>query len=646
MKLPLLTEDEIASCCPTRDRDEPYGFGALQTPQGNLPLKLMDVEVELTGLLAHTRLRQTFVNTLGVPLEATYIFPLPDRAAVGRFQLEVGERTVEGVLKERGQARREYQQAVDAGHRAAIAEEDRSGVFTLRVGNILPGEEATVHLTLDGPVHYQDGEATFRFPLVVAPRYIPGAVRGGPAAGSGTALDTDSVPDASRITPPVLLPGVPNPVRLSLRVDLDPAGLPLGEVRSSLHATRRTAQGARQTITLHPGERLNRDFVLRYGIAADERGSSLSFHPDSEGEGTFQLTFVPSRAHAQVATPRDVVFLLDRSGSMEGWKMVAARRATARMIDSLTAHDRFAVLGFDHTVEQPPQQPGLVAGSDRNRYRAVEWLGKLDAAGGTELAQPLTRALALLGGDPTRDRVVVLVTDGQVGNEDQILRTLAPHLSGLRVFSLGIDRAVNAGFLRRLAGISGGYCELVESEDRLDEVMDKVHRRIGTPLLTELSLEGGRGLELELDATVPARLPDLFAGSPITILGRYRGAPGEVTVRGVDAYGGAVAERLRGVRSESPAAHKVWARGRVRDLEDRYVTTSNRALVGEITALSLRHGVLCRFTSFVAVDHAEVANPGGQVHKVTQAVEQPSGWLKEEEPEEDGGLMRSKSSAF
>ncbi|MCA8925640.1 MAG: VWA domain-containing protein [Planctomycetes bacterium] len=626
--LPLLTEDEIARCCPQPSTDdEDYGFGALRTPQGNLPLKLMDVQVKVTGLLAQTHLRQTYVNTLGVPLEATYIFPLPDRAAVSAFTLVVSERTVEGVLKERGAARREYQQAIDTGHRAAIAEEERPGVFTLRVGNVLPGEEASVQLVLDGPVHYADGEATYRFPLVVAPRYIPGGARGGPAAGSGVANDTDAVPDASRITPPVLLPGFPNPVRLTLAVELDPAGLPLGAVRSSLHAVRTQVHEGTQRIELRPGERLNRDFVLHYALAAEARGSSLTFHPDpsATGEGTFHLTLVPPASHAKVATPRDVVFLLDRSGSMGGWKMVAARRATARMIDTLTDHDRFSVLGFDHAIAEPPRLSGLVPATDRNRYRAVEWLGKLEAAGGTELAQPLHRSLQYLQGDETRDRIVVLVTDGQVGNEDQILRTLAPHLAGLRVFTLGIDRAVNAGFLRRLAGLSGGFCELVESEDRLDEVMDQVHRRIGTPLLTDLRLEGV-GLELVPGSMVPARLPDLFAGAPLRILGRYRGTPGKLTVRAFDAAGSEVIEQLAGVACSSSVAHKVWARGRVRDLEDRYVTTSDRSLAGEITALSLRHGVLCRFTSFVAVDRAEVANQTGHVHKVTQAVEQPDGW--------------------
>ena len=273
------------------------------------------------------------MNAFDVPLEATYIFPLPDRAAVTGFRMEVAGRVIEGVLQERAEAREAYEQAIAEGQRAAIAEEDRPGVFNLRVGNLMPGDRAAVELTMCGVLPYAGGEVTFRFPLVVAPRYIPGTPLPGPSAGDGTALDTIAVPDASRISPPVLLPGFASPVRLSL---------------------------------------------------------------------------------------------------------------------------------------------------------------------------------------------VVLITDGQVGNEDQILSTLGRRLKGIRVFTLGIDRAVNEGFLRRLAERGGGTCELVESEARLDEVMQAIHRRIATPLLTGLYLES-KGMAIEPGEVVPSRLPDLFCGSPLLILGRYRG---------------------------------------------------------------------------------------------------------------------------
>ena len=253
------------------------GLGALSTGRGNLPLEAVDVRAAITGLAAGVEVTQGYRNPFDEPLEATYVFPLPDRAAVTGLRMEAADRVIEGVLKERGQARHEYDAAIAAGKRAGIAEEDRPDVFTMRVGNILPGERVTVRLTLDQPLPYEDGAATFRFPLVVAPRYIPGTPLDDAPAGGGSAPDTDAAPDASRISPPVLLPGFPNPVRLSLSVEIDPAGLPLTEIRSALHvvateeaATQEGAEPARTTVRLVPGERLNRDFVLRLGFAATE----------------------------------------------------------------------------------------------------------------------------------------------------------------------------------------------------------------------------------------------------------------------------------------------------------------------------------------------------------------------------------------
>ena len=247
------------------EQDEPEaGLGALATSQGNLPLEAVDVRAAIAGTSASVELTQGFRNPFGVPLEATYIFPLPDRAAVTAMRMEADGHVVEGVLKERSRAREDYDEAIGAGRRAAIAEEDRPDVFTMRVGNIVPGERVTVRLTLAQPLPYADGEVTFRFPLVVAPRYIPGSPLGGVPAGTGVAADTDAVPDASRISPPVLLPGFPNPVRLTVSADIDPAGLPLAGIGCSLHATAEQAAADAHTIVrLRPGERLDRDFVVR-----------------------------------------------------------------------------------------------------------------------------------------------------------------------------------------------------------------------------------------------------------------------------------------------------------------------------------------------------------------------------------------------
>ncbi|MFV2173312.1 VIT domain-containing protein [Actinomadura sp. LOL_016] len=594
------------------------GLGALSTDKGNLPLDSVDVQATITGPVAGIDLTQGFHNPFDVPLEATYIFPLPDRAAVTALRMESADRVVEGTLKEREQARRDYDAAIASGRRAAIAEEDRPDVFTMRVGNIPPGERVTIKLRLNQPLARDSAtESTFRFPLVVAPRYIPGAPLDDDRAGSGTSDDTDAVPDASRISPPVLLPGFPNPVRLSVQVGIDPAGLPLTEIGSALHVVSEETEEGRTTVRLQPGERLNRDFVLRLRYAERE-SASLALTPDDTGdEGTFTLTVLPSEKARP--RPRDVVLILDRSGSMQGWKIVAARRAAARIVDTLRTEDRFAVLSFDHVITRPRGlDPSLCAGTDRNRFRAVEHLASLEARGGTEMLAPLVEGVALLD-DPARDRVLVLITDGQVGNEDQIIARLGPRIRDVRVHTIGIDRAVNAGFLNRLATLGGGHCELVESEDRLDEAMEDLHNRIATPIASKLELSGD--LDIIPGSVAPARLGALFPGVPLVISGRYRGS-GSLSIHGATAEGTAWRQSPDAVHTTDRAATALWARAHLRDLEDRYTVGEN--LEKRVVDTSLRFGVLCRFTAFVAAD-TRVATTGTP-HKVVQPTESPSGW--------------------
>lgn len=656
MTTPVLRLDEqLPTTTPTDDD----AVGTMFCERGWLPLTAVDVDATVSGLAASVIVRQSFVNPLDEAIEATYIHPLPDRAAVTRFAVTIGDRRIDGVLRERGEARATYDQAIADGRRAAIAEEERPDVFTTRVGNLQPGERADVELTLAQPLPWVEGATGFRFPMVVAPRYISGRPIDGVPVGEGTALDTDAVPDASRISPPVLVAGYPNPVRLGLRVTFAD-GLP-GEVRSSLHGTVTDAS----TVALQPGERLDRDVVLRWDVGAEDASTaaatlSADRAPEEttgddaseganerghdgvgglDGDGTFTFTLHPPASTGQ-SRPRDVAIVLDRSGSMGGWKMVAARRAAARLVDSLTPGDRFTVLAFDNVVERPPRLgDGLIEATDRNQWLAVEWLATLDARGGTEMVGPLTEATRLLVADAAeRDAVCLVVTDGQVGNEDQLLASLAPHLGQLSVFTIGIDRAVNAGLLNRLASAGRGRCELVESEDQLDDVLTSVHHRIAPPVLHSVELEADGGTIDDLSGGA-----DCFGGVPLVVRGRFSGPVSALRWSGTDRNGATVSGTVDARAVDDPAAVPLWARSRIRDLEDRYAvisiggrghhpghgaapgTASPDALADEIVALSLRSGVLSRFTAFVAVDRSERVD-SSDPRPVVQPVEQPSGW--------------------
>jgi hypothetical protein len=627
--LPLIEEDSRAGG-PTSGTTAKPGCGELWSATGErLPLKALSVNAHVVGLTATSNIRQRFVNNGTTTIEATYMFPLPPRAGVTDFVAVLAGRKVVGILKERGQARITYEEALAAGHRAAIVEEERPDVFTVRVGNLGPGEEAVVQLVLTGPLEVQDGEATFRFPLVVAPRYTTGSPLSGDQTGSGVELDTDAVPDASRVTPPRLEPADVRP-RLDITVSVECAGLVLSDLRTSLHAcvVEETADG-KMLVKVGPGERADRDFLLRFRVDRSQLATSAVVVDDGrEGtnEGTWAVTVIPPPEVA--GEPRDVVVVLDRSGSMGGWKLVAARRAAGRIVDMLDVGDRFCVLGFDNMVERPNCWAGLVEASDCNRFAAVSWLGSLEARGGTEMAQPLLEAADLLAGSQHgRRAVLVLVTDGQITGEDDLLRSLEPRLGATTIHCVGVDRTVNEGFLDRLARQGRGRFELVESEDRLDQVMAALARTIGRPALSGITISGC-GIDVVERSITPVPAPDAFAGVPCVISGRYRGPLDREATVSVSAVGEKepFSVTLVPLRSTAAAARTIWARAALRDLEDAYASGRGRheRLNDRIVEHSLRFGVLSRFTAFVAVDPDR--SGAETLDEVVQPVEPPSGW--------------------
>ena len=600
------------------------GFGALVTRKGPLPLKAMDVKAKITGLLYDLAVVQTFVNTHAEAIEAIYTFPLPPRAAVSGFSMKVGNHLVIGELKERGAARRGYQQAVADGKRASLAEEDRPNVFTLSVGNLRPGDVAEVTFQLNGILALDGDHAEWRFPLVVAKRYIPGTPLDIEPVGVGVDADTDEVPDASRLNPPVLLPGFPSPVRLGIAVELNPSGLGFLDLCSTLHAvdTESDEGDPVRRIRLAYEERLNRDFVLRFRIPKSTLKCSAVLIPDTEnpvsqreaGDATLMVTLLPPPPDRNQQPAKDVVFVLDRSGSMEGWKITAARRAMARMVDTLGPDDRFGILTFDTEVQSMgPWSEGMLPATDLNRFKAAGFLAKVEAEGGTQMLAPIKMALeALADGKEEREKILFLVTDGQVGNEGRMVKEAQHQHAGCRFQILGIGESANDSLLQRMAAASRGWFLSAESDLVLEGALIEAARSFGRPLVTGLLLTAPG---LFANHIVSSGSLDLYPGTPLILLSRTWSSRAFATVNLEGEADVPFSLRLATHLGASTGIRRVWARWKLRDMEDAQKNAS------DIIAVSLAHGVLCRHTAFLAVDERGPVNPGGFPARLVQPIE-------------------------
>lgn len=624
------------------------GVGVLELlgPQGRVELPLAGVEISATvsSFVAEVTVRQTFKNPHQEALEAEYVFPLAGGCAVSRFELKVAGRVVVGKVEERGEARRQYQQAIAEGKRAALLEQERSDVFTVKVGNLPPGEQAEVLIAYSERLaFFEDGAAELRLPLVVAPRYMAGAELPRAQAGSGVEADTDQVPDASRLSPPRLAEGFDPQVGLKIAVELlREDGEGFDDLSCSQHATRTSAGAGSIKVQLARAERLDRDFVLRWRMGGAEVATGLQLFKAKGEEGYALLTLVPPRREGFLGLPRDVVFVLDRSGSMSGAKMASAARACALLLRTLGPRDRYGVLLFDDRVDWQDGTDGgkrLLAADEAGLEKGEAFLRGVTARGGTELDLAMREALAACarGEEGTRQPIAVLLTDGQIGDESSVLKRLQTSLGGARVFTLGVDSAVNAGFLKRLAASGGGTATFVEPGAALEDALRAVGREIGAPLVTDLELtDVDAGADLATLA--PAVLPDLFEGRASSVFFRAKKA-GSVKVTGRFADGKKFSAKVKAQALAQPALAQLWARAQVVELEDRYRLAAaglparpgdtEEALKAEIVALACAHTLLTRFTAFVAVDQ-EVVNKGGQGRKVVQPVEMPAQWEREQ----------------
>lgn len=605
-----------AAVAPTIEAARECGLGRLCVTRGKrqvqLPLAGVRIAARVADRVAQVTMEQKFHNPFAEALEAVYLFPLPGGAAVSAFELKVGDRTIKGVVKERGEARRTYQEAIQEGRRAALLEQERDDVFTVQVGNLPPGEEVAVRIVYsDRLPFFENGTTQIRLPLVVAPRYVPGQPLPRDPVGDGTEWDTDQVPDASRITPPRLARGFDPKVALAIEVAIEDGAL--DELACSQHAIR-MSDG--KVALARQDELQNRDFILRWRLAGESVKTTLLTTKDGYG----MLSILPPRRDGFLGLARDVVFILDRSGSMEGTKMASAARACSLLLATLGPRDRFAIVAFDTSTEwfggkkfAVADEAGLAAGE--------KFLRGIGARGGTELDPAMNEALDLIdrrAEHAGRVPVIVILTDGQVGNEAAVFKRIQKEGGDARIFTVGIDTAVNEAFLKRIASLGGGTCTCVVPGVALEDALCGIGREIGAPLVVDVRVEGAENL-------APARVPDLFAGRAATVFffSRTKG----VTVTGKYADGKEFKQAVQPREIELDAIGHLWARSRVTDLEDRLRLGEDTK--AEIVALGVLHMLLTRLTAFVVVDEKEIVNKDGQFQKVVQPVHLPDQWDEE-----------------
>ncbi len=630
------------------DSDQTRTFGCFEDAaeparRPALPLAKVAVEADVVERIASVKVTQSFVNLLKEPIEAVYIFPLAGSSAVSKFQMKVGDRTIDGVIKERGEARQEYRQAVSEGKRASILEQERDDVFTAQVGNIMPGEEITVTIIYSERLTYfGSGHTEIRLPLVVAPRYIPGTALNRPAVGDGVELDTNVVPDASRISPPRLAPGFDAKIDLTLTVNLQLSSEDeILDLACSQHAVKSSFKKNGVTVTLaKEKEMLDRDFVLSWKLAQGATSSlglisreAVEINGEKYCYGMVSINPPAKAENETYLAPRDIVFVLDRSGSMHGLKMSSAASALSILLNTLTPRDRFSICAFDDAIEwfsdlRSVDNDQFFPASLKVLEKGQAYLRKIEARGGTEMHGALEAVGKLIQGRRKKKRqaVVVVITDGEIGNDAQIFKFVQTQMADCRIFSVGIDTAVHDSFLKRLANLGGGTCSLVTPGEALESALTHVAREMGVPLITDLQIED------ELTAA-PSKSQDLFEGRPVSIFFRVKHdqLPEKITVCGelqtAQSQTQSYSQVVDLLPTENQALPQLYARARVAELEDliRAVGQDDAGeLQKEIVELALAHGLLTRFTAFLAIDQAVVSD--GDPRLLVQPVSMPDQW--------------------
>ncbi|HUH04576.1 MAG TPA: VIT domain-containing protein [Kofleriaceae bacterium] len=576
-----------------------------------LPLGRTDVRAHVSGHVASVDVAQTYRNPFKETIEALYVFPLPETAAVGEFIMTIGKRRIRGIVRDRDEAQRIYDEARAGGYVAALLTQQRPNVFTQRVANIEPGKRIDVSLTYYHLLPYRDGAYTFVFPTVVGPRYTPPGNRG----GIGAVRRGDEGRSGQPTEVVYSRPGASAPKRFSMTVDVD-AGMTIEALESPNYAIESTRLSAtHHRVTLAGGDSVpNKDYVLRYKVAGDRMKSAFMV---AKGEGDRYFSFIlqpPEDLAERERGPIDLVVVLDKSASMTGGPLRTARRSVAALLGNLEADDRFRVLSFAGDSERAGE---ALLPTRANIHRALADLDAPASARVTRLELAIAAALKvpLSAG---RERVVAVVSDGYAGNEAHILELVRDGAAGSRVLAVGIGTAVNRYLMERLAQLGNGAAVYIDTGDdqQANRAIGALLTRLSHPVLSDISLDFG---SMDIREVFPAQVPDLLVGQPVIVTGKLRGGLGTRvrvtgTVRGqrisYDLYvrPGAVAGRRE--------LANLWARMKIADLSDRVVARTPMLTVSEeLEALARRHGLLSPASAILGIDTTEriTGGPGKTV---------------------------------
>ncbi|HWS56166.1 MAG TPA: VIT and VWA domain-containing protein [Pyrinomonadaceae bacterium] len=627
--LPFNLAPRPASAAGLRTQTDPAEAGGPETPgalravgpggkgRGFCPLKHTDVRAEVSGFVSRVTVTQEFENPFDEKIEAVYIFPLPQAAAVDDMTMKVGDRVVRGKIMRREEAQAAYEAARRGGQVAALLDQERPNVFTQSVANVMPGERVTVRISYVETLRYEGGAYEFTFPTVVGPRYIPKSADAAPAR----------VPDAGRILPPVAGRGERAGHDISIEVSLD-AGVPLDALASPSHEidAERTGPTSARVRLRRRSTIPNKDFILRYDVAGRRVEDALLAHRDGRG-GYFALILQPpERVAVEDVTPKELVFVLDTSGSMSGFPIEKAKETMRLALAGLYPQDTFNLITFAGDTDILFPQP--VPATPENLRKAHAFLEDRRGGGGTEMMKAIRAALSGSSERP-HVRIVCFMTDGYVGDDMGIIAEVQRHPNA-RVFSFGIGDGVNRFLLDKMAEHGRGEVEYVTLKDDGSAAARRFHERVRNPLLTDISVDWAG---LPVADVYPKRIPDLFSAKPVVLSGRYTGAGrGAVRLRG--RMGGQYFERELSVNlPESQPDHEalasLWARRRVADLMAEDYAGTQRGQTREdvretVTQLGLEYRLMTQFTSFVAVEEVTITD-GGEPRRVEVPVELPSG---------------------